>query len=346
MPKELFVDKPKHLIITDYQEAALKGNQVRIQSEFSAIKHGTEFNHFGGNSPFSHKRFDMQLRMFVECFPRDNPVSYKYPGNITVGRIVEVGTDVKNLQVGDRVYAYAPIRQTIEKDEKEVNVLTPPMSEVDAVCTDPAFFALAAVRDADVGVGDHVIIFGLGAIGLFCIQLLRLAGCLEIVAVDPMKMRRDLAERLGATLVLDPRSCDVGSEVRHYLKHGADVAIEGSGSYQALHDAMRSVQMCGRIVTFGFYKGKAAELALGEEWHHNRLTLVSSMPAWNNPSRDHPLWDRERLEYSVKQMFMKRLLTAHDIVTPIVSFDEAPKAYMDIYENAENAIKLGIRFGV
>jgi threonine dehydrogenase-like Zn-dependent dehydrogenase len=241
------------------------------------------------------------------------------------------------------VYTYAPVSQTITAKEKEVSILTTQMNVRDAVCTDPAFFALAAVRDANVRVGDQVVLFGLGAIGLFCVQLLRLAGCLEIIAVDPIQKRRDLAERFGATLTLDPNSCDIGLEVHHYLKQGADVAIEGSGSYRALHEAMRSVQMCGKIITFGYYKGKASELALGEEWHHNRLTLISSMPGWNNPSRDHPSWDRKRLAQTVEQFFVKQVLTSNSIVDPIVDFDKAPEAYMEIYKNPENAIKLGIR---
>jgi threonine dehydrogenase-like Zn-dependent dehydrogenase len=345
MPRELFVDKPRHLVIQEYEDLPLQATQVRIRTEFSAIKHGTEFHLFSGKSPFASMMFDEHLRMFVERSSDAPAQSYMYPGNISVGSIIEVGSAVRDFQVGERVYTYAPIRQTITKNSQEIHPLPAQMNASDAVCTDPAFFALAAVRDAKVSVGDNVVLFGLGAIGLFCIQLLHLAGCLEIIAVDPIPKRRDLAMRFGATLVLDPDSEDIGQEIHRYLKQGADIAIEGSGSYRALHDAMRSVQMCGRVVTFGYYKGTAADLALGAEWHHNRLTLVSSMPVWNNPFRDHPLWNEQRLKAAVRRMFVQKLLTSDGIVDPIVDFENTPEAYLDIYHNPEQAIKLGVRYG-
>ena len=55
----------------------------------------------------------------------------------------------------------------------------------------------------------------------------------------------------------------------------------------------------GRVVTVGFYQGGAPELRLGEEWHHNRLELVSSMGAWGAPHRAYPAWDRPRVMRTV-----------------------------------------------
>ena len=63
--------------------------------------------------------------------------------------------------------------------------LTDALTPEAACCLDPAFFAMGAVRDAQIRIGGRVIVFGMGAIGLFAVQLARLSGATEVVAVDP-----------------------------------------------------------------------------------------------------------------------------------------------------------------
>lgn len=346
MPKGLFIEKPEVLVIEEF-EAEMKDKQIRIKSEFAAIKHGTDMHVLSGATPYH--AFDAKSRLFLKNTVSEvgnvEEISKKRPfGNTLVGTVIEIGNKVKNFNVGDKVYSYGQIAEEVVADEDHVEHLTPPLNASDAVCMDPAFFAFAAVRDANVKPGDNVIVSGMGAIGIFIIQLLKLNGCMEIVAVDPIKKRRDLAKQYGATAVLDPTQCDVGMESRSLLGKGADIAIEASGNYKALHEAIRSIQQCGSIVTLGFYKGKDTELVLGEEWHHNRPTLISSMPVWGNPLRDHPLWDVERLTKTVKQMFIRGMLSSKNIVDPIVEFDQVAAAIMDVYRTPSESIKLGVTY--
>jgi hypothetical protein len=111
-----------------------------------------------------------------------------------------------------------------------------------------------------------------------------------------------------------------------------------------MYDAMRSVQQCARIVTLGYYKGEHSHMPFGAEWHHNRLELISSMPVWDNPSREHPLWDLARLEATVMAFFARNWLTSDGIVDPIVPFEEAAEAFLAIYHDPSQAVKLGVRF--
>jgi threonine dehydrogenase-like Zn-dependent dehydrogenase len=346
MFKGLYVDRPQHVIIKEDQEPELRANQVRIRTEFAAIKHGTEFHLFSGTSPFHDRRFDPELRLFLKKDEAEdsNDLVNHYVGNMAVGRVTETGSAVRQFKKGDCVYCYGPVCELLTKAETEVEPLIPPLSEQDAVCLDPALFALSAVRDARVSVGDATVVFGLGAIGLFVIQLLKLSGCLHIIAVDPFEKRRKLAGEFGAELLLDPSQTDVGMEIRHHLGQGADIAIETSGHYKALSQALRTVRNCARIVTLGYYKGKDTELELGAEWHHNRLELLSSMPVWENPLRDYPGWDLKRLSRTLIELFSRKSLTSKGVVDPIVDFADAARAFLEIYQNPANAIKLGISF--
>jgi len=344
MNQGLFVDKPQSVAYMEVGDPELLADQVRIEVEFASIKHGTEFTVFSGESPFHGRRFDGQSRLFVDKDP-DDPESDSgiFVGNTVVGVVIETGAAVTRVQKGERVYGYHSAVERAVLAQDNAHPLTPPMTAQDAVCIDPATVAYAALRDARICLGDNVIVFGLGAIGLFLVQMLRLAGCTNILAVDPIAKRRRLAEACGATRVFDPTQVDVAVETRRVLGAGADIAIEASGNYKALHQSMRSVRMCARVVTLGYYHGKDTELELGAEWFHNRLELICSMPHWGNPLRDYPLWDERRLVATVRQMFLERRLVTEGILDPIVDFADFSRAFMDIYHHPDRAIKLGIR---
>jgi hypothetical protein len=73
--------------------------------------------------------------------------------------------------------------------------------------------------------------------------------------------------------------------------------------------------------------------------------MICSMPDWDNPSREHPVWDRPRLERTVIELLARDVLTGEGVVDPIVDLDEAPEAFMSIYRDPARSVKLGIRFG-
>lgn len=287
MPRGLYIDKPQSVALREYEDAPLLGDQVRIRTEFASIKHGTEFHLFSGQSPFGGRYFDPALRLFVGdggAKSQDRAVG-QFVGNMAVGVVSEVGSAATRFGAGDLVYCYGPLCET--QAEAEVQPLAPSMTTEDAVCTDPAFYALAALRDARVCLGDAVVVFGLGAIGLLLVQVLTRAGCLQVIAVDPLPRRRDLAAGYGASLTLDPAHCDVAMEVRRHLGVGADIAVE---------------------------------------------------------VRDYPLWDEARLSQTITQFFLNGALTSDGIVDPIAPFAEATQAFLDVYHDSSQAIKLGIRF--
>src|SRR5690606_38325516 len=227
-----------------------------------------------------------------------------------------------------------------------------------------------AMRDGGVKLGDRVAIFGLGAIGLVAVQLARLAGASTVIAVDPLENRRGLAKVYGADVVLDPTAHggDAGLAIRMLTADGdpadppkgdriiggysedltqisnlgVDVAVETSGNIPALHQAIRSTRFGGTVCVVSFYGRDASGLLLGEEFHINRLNLVS-VRAQSLPMRDAPGWTLERMvRLSLDWMIDGRIRT-DGIITPIVPFDESTDAYRMIDERPWESIKLGIR---
>jgi threonine dehydrogenase-like Zn-dependent dehydrogenase len=122
-----------------------------------------------------------------------------------------------------------------------------------------------------------------------------------------------------------------------------DVAVEVAGSAQALHHAIRATRFGGTVCVMSFYGKDAAGLRLGDEFHVNRLRLVSARVE-SLPLRDAPVWTLERLvEVALGWLTSGRLRT-EGIVTPVVPFEESVEAYREIDEHPERSIKLGIRF--
>jgi threonine dehydrogenase-like Zn-dependent dehydrogenase len=194
-------------------------------------------------------------------------------------------------------------------------------------------------------VGDRVAIFGLGAIGLLAVQLARMEGAGWIDAIDLYPTRRELAARFGADRVLDPAACDVGYEIKTASPHrGADVAIELSGHYAALHEAIRSVRMAGTVVAGGFYQGGATALRLGEEWHLNRITMISTMAWWECPHRDHPLWNRPRINQVVTDLLAAGKLSTDGLISHRFPFDRAAEAYELVDRRPEDVVKVVLEY--
>ena len=85
-------------------------------------------------------------------------------------------------------------------------------------------------------------------------QCAKVAGASWVAAIDPIEKRCLAAEAHGADVVFDPREVDVGLEIKKVTgKLGVDVAMETSGSAQAMYDALRCTRYQGTVVSTAYY---------------------------------------------------------------------------------------------
>jgi threonine 3-dehydrogenase len=100
--------------------------------------------------------------------------------------------------------------------------------------------------------GEDVLVVGAGPIGLMATAVARHAGARFIVVSEPNAFRRDLAARMGATLVVDPTERDLGGVQRELgMVEGFDVVFEMSGNAGALRDAMANMAHGGSMAVLG-----------------------------------------------------------------------------------------------
>lgn len=349
MPQCIMARNGLHFLVEDYEPPPLGPQEVRVQVEFAAPKHGTERKIMTA-SPFARKRWDPALRLFRELPTVGTPdgpppMTIRPVGNMVVGTVIQVGDQVAAWRPGDRVFGYGPICQ-IHQGPATAFYPLDDLAPADAVCVDPAHVAFVAVRDGNVRVGDDVAVFGLGAIGLMAVQIARAGGANRVLAVDPVPIRRAAAAAVGADVVLDSATGDVGVAIKEATDgHGVDVTVETSGNAGALHQAIRALRQCGTVVHVPFGPHGAAELYLDEEFHHNRITIVGSQAwaGWANPDRSHPLWTHDRAFQATIRLFRNGLISGGPVVTPVVDFADAVDALEQTFADPSESIKLGVR---
>ncbi len=243
MPRRLAITGPYQAEVIEYTEPSLQANQVRVRTELASGKHGTTTGMFDGRS-FQGQEFDQSMRLFVEA-GEDLPARAPAPdkpwnaGTTGVGMITEIGPDVTQWKVGDRVFGIMDVRETnVCRTERiwELGDIDP----YQALLVEPAYVAFHCVRESQVRYGDSVVVVGLGVLGLLAMRMAVLAGAETVIAVDMLENRRAWAAAHGADYVLDAKDGDVARRI-HELNGGpgVDVAIELAGAYPALQTAVR-----------------------------------------------------------------------------------------------------------
>ena len=348
MPRELVAVAVRTPVLREYADEPLRAGEIRVRTLFGAPKHGTELHIYRGDQLPDGHYWDGEQRLVLsrEAAGSDFP---QLLGNIAVGVVMEVGAGVEGIAVGNRVAGYGPLRETQRwvwnrSVYPGVRQMPPAMTWQAAVCLDPVTVALGGVRDGKVRLGDRVAVFGLGAIGLMAVQLARLAGASQVVAVDPIASRRAVALETGADLALDPVHDDAGLAIRRATDNaGVDVAIETSGAAQGLHHALRGLAFGGTVAVLAVFNEFRGGLNLGHESHRNRPVLVFPR-AESEPHYDHPRWDNQRLADAAWELLAAGRLKCEPVVQPVVSFEDVLEAYRAIDEHPERSIKLGVRF--
>lgn len=310
-------------------------NKISIaQTLTTSISAGTEMGFYRGTAPQMNSRMESN-RLFEPA--KDNiryPMQSDGPGvwwmgYSAVGRITQVGSEEKSLKIGDLVWVQQGHKTTLASD----GFLKLP---ADTNPEHAAFLALMEIAfngmlDAKIKLLDHVVIFGMGTLGQLLLQMCKLSGA-NVIAVDYLDTRLELAKKLGADIAFNPQSQgDIGQFIqRHTQGHGADVVFEVTGNINALPQAIRCAGLDGTVTVLSFYQGGAEPLQLGQEFHHNRINLRSSQIGSIDPVLG-ARYNRPRRLQQVLGLLKK--LQLEPLISHRVAFHELPEALAMIDRN-------------
>jgi alcohol dehydrogenase len=121
---------------------------------------------------------------------------------------------------------------------------------------DIASTGFSGAESGDVRLGDSVVVFAQGPIGLCATAGAKLMGGSLIIAVETDPTRAAMARKMGADVVLNQKEVDVIAEVKGLTGGGADVAIEALGLQETFENALRCLRPGGILSSLGVYSGK------------------------------------------------------------------------------------------
>ncbi|WP_431278639.1 zinc-dependent alcohol dehydrogenase [Leifsonia poae] len=335
---------PKVVDVVDVPAPALLPGQVRVRTRYSGISAGTELTAYRGTNPYLTRTWDPEIRLFKDGESETPAYPLDGWGYSEVGDIVEVAPDVSGLSVGETVWGIWGHRSEAVLDASALagHELPAGVDPLAAAFVRVGAIALNGVLAADLGVGSTVAIFGQGVIGLLATRFAVLNGA-TVIAIDGIPARRERALAWGAAHAVEPGG-DVARRIRELTDGlGTDTAIELSGNYAALRDAIRTVGADGTVVASGFYQGEANALRLGDEFHHNRVQLLASQIG-SAPNRLRARWDVQRMQRTVVQSLANGSVDAASLVTHRYRLDEAADAYRMLDADPSSALQVVLDF--
>ncbi len=200
------------------------------------------------------------------------------------------------------------------------------------LCPDIMSTGFSAAEHGHVRLGDSVVVFAQGPIGLCATAGARLAGASLVIAVDSVPRRLEFARRMGADVVLNHKEQDVVAEIKRLTDGGADVAIEALGQGQTFENGLRSIRPGGTLSSLGVYSGHltipldAYSAGLGDQ------TIVSSLCPGG----------KERMRRLMSIVAAKRF-PFRDLVTHPFRLAEIEAAYDLFSHQRDGVMKVAIR---
>lgn len=211
--------------------------------------------------------------------------TYKFPtipGHEFAGEVSEIGGDVEDIKLGDRVavipcipckkcrycqageyfhcehYDYLGSRSDggfaeYVKVPKDNIVKLPQGLDWETACgTEPAAVALHVLKRGGINIGDKVAVFGMGSIGNLIAQWAGIMGAGNIFAIDIQDEKLNIARVVGLKDIINSRNVDVLEFINNFTDSiGVDLSIEAAGSEEALKQAIQVTRRLGRIILVG-----------------------------------------------------------------------------------------------
>ena len=205
-----------------------------------------------------------------------NAPSAAPPGHEGIGYVSKVGQGVTSLREGDRVAGGG--FATVRNERAEAVYLMPPSRLPDEYwVVEPLSCAVTGTDHCNLRIGDRVAVVGCGFMGLLVVACLGRSFAQELIAIDIVPERLELAKRYGAQRGIDSGAPDLDERVRELQALGIDCVVDASGAQAGLDLSTRIVKRGGRLNFFGWIHGQAT--FSGDAWHGKGITVVCSSPS-------------------------------------------------------------------
>ena len=332
--RSLYFTSPRHIEVREERLPEPAPDEVLVETICSAISPGTEMLVYRGEFP--NLPVDTQIDALTGIF--SYPLCYGYAN---VGRIKEVGGQVKGEWQDRIVFSFQP--HTSHFIARPESLLSVPleMGPETAAFLPNMETAVNIVQDAAPILGERVMVFGQGIVGLLTTALLVEFPLATLITADRFALRRNASLALGIQASLDPGEPHFQALAKSKLERGADLSIELSGSPAALNDAIALTIFSGRIVIGSWYGEKPSLLDLGGSFHRSRIRLISSQVSSIAPELT-GRWDKAR-RFDVAWDAIRRI-QPQKWITHRFSLEQAGEAYQLLDKSPADAIQVMLTY--
>ena len=256
-------------------------NEILVKLCISSISSGTERANLTGSKTVNWKVKDEE----VAVFPRRG-------GYSSAGVVEAVGENVTKFKVGDRVAVWWSVHSQYQVVHESCATIIGDIPFEDAAVFHIATFPLAAIRKCRLEIGESAIVMGLGFLGIAALQLLKVAGAVPIIAVDPDAKKREKALLCGADYAFDPFEEDFAEKVKEVSNGGAKVGIEVTGVGAGLDGILDCMARFGRVALLGCTRNSDFTIDYYRKVHGPGITLIGAHTAARPNFESHGGWWR------------------------------------------------------
>jgi threonine dehydrogenase-like Zn-dependent dehydrogenase len=197
--------------------------------------------------------------------------------------------------------------------------------------------AINFLMDGAPMIGEKVIVFGQGIVGLLTTALLSQYPLADLITLDRYELRRSFSLALGARICLDPSQPEAQERLLATLPDRADLSYELSGAPDALNQAIAITGYNGRVVIGSWYGGKRADLDLGGHFHRSRIRLISSQVSTIAPDL-RGRWTKAR-RFNLAWEMIKKIQPSR-FITHRLPVERASEAYQLIDQKPEESVQV------
>jgi threonine dehydrogenase-like Zn-dependent dehydrogenase len=288
-------------------------------------------------------------------------------GYTALGKVMEVGSEVSEWKVGDRVLcggnhgthwlvtprlAHSP---EAVSQQFMLERLPDDLDDASAAFCVLGDIAIHGIRRAQIQIGESVAVHGLGVVGLLAVQLARISGAYPVIGLDMVPARLELAKELGASHVVHVGEQDAVAAIRALTKNpfpfrgalpglppdaGANVQIHATSYIGNYPTMLKAAADRGRIVLVGATAGQVT--IESHELLRRELKVLGSYETgisephpywpWSRPHNHHVIWD----------LIRRGALKVEPLISHLVDYREAPALYEQMSQGGEGW--LGVMF--
>ncbi|MFQ5420064.1 MAG: zinc-binding dehydrogenase [Anaerolineae bacterium] len=302
--------------------------EVLVRTAVSAISPGTEMLLYRGQFPA-----DLPVDETIPGMEQGVRYPLRY-GYAAVGQVIGLGDGVAAAWHGRTVFAFHPHQSHFTARPEQLHPLPDGMEPETAVFLPNMETAVSFVMDGRPVIGERVVVWGQGIVGLLTTAVLAQFPLASLITVDAHPLRREWSRRLGATASLPPGDA---ASLRRHLPDGADLSLELSGNPAALDQAVEFTGDNGRLLIGSWYGEKRANLNLGGRFHRSQMQIIASQV-----SRLHPRWHGRWTKTRRLQLAWQMLAQIHpeQLITHRVPLAQAPAAYQLLHDSPATAVQI------